>query len=145
MLPFRHIQHSQIIVGRAITNNATASASIDTNGADYATIIVNLSSQANTNAVGPTISLLESDDTVVTNHATVTADITGATAATGKPIVYGVDLRGRKRYLRLTVSTATATNDNLVGASADLLLSRLKSGPAGTTAIVSTNGVCRWV
>jgi hypothetical protein len=143
MLPFRTITHTQV-AARAITNNATMSASIDTNGADYATITINLSSEANTNAVGPTISLLESDDTVVTNHATITADITGDAVA-AKPIVYGIDLRGRKRYLRLTVSTATATNDNLTGASADIILSRLKSGPSGTTGIVSTNGVCRFV
>ena len=143
MLPFRSVTHSQLIVARALTNNATATANLDCNGADYATIVVNISSEANTNAVGPTISLLESDDTTASNFATVTADITGD-AVSAKPIVYGVDLRGRKRYLRLSVSSATATNDNMT-ISADAVLSRLQSGPAGTTAIVSTNGVCRWV
>lgn len=143
MLPFRSISHTQLVAARAVTNNATVTANLDTNGADYATIVVNISSEANTNAVGPTISLLESDDTTASNFATVTADITGD-AVSAKPIVYGVDLRGRKRYLRLSISSATATNDNFT-ASADAVLSRLKQGPAGTTGIVSTNGVCRFV
>lgn len=143
MLPFRQVTHSQLIAARAVTNNATATANLDTNGADYATIIVNISSEANTNAVGPTISLLESDDTTASNFATVTADITGDAVA-AKPIVYGVDLRGRKRYLRISVSSATATNDHFT-ASVDAVLSRLKQAPTGTTGIVSTNGVARFV
>lgn len=143
MLPFRVIKHDQLIAARAVTNNATASATTDVTGYDYATVIVNLSSEANTNAVGPTISLLESDTTDATNYATITADITGDMVA-AKPIVYGIDLRGRKRYLKLTVSSATATNDHFT-ASADLVLHRLASGPSGTTGIVSTNGVCRFV
>jgi hypothetical protein len=143
MLPFRNITHSQLIAARAVTNNATATANLDTVGADYATIIVNISSEANTNAVGPTISLLESDDTTASNFATVTAIITGDAVA-AKPIVYGVDLRGRKRYLRLSISSATATNDNFT-ASAEAILSRLSQGPVGTTSVTSTNGVARFV
>jgi hypothetical protein len=143
MLPFRSIVHSQLIAARAVTNNATATANLDTNGADYATIIVNISSEANTNAVGPTIQLLESDDTTASNFATVTANITGDAIA-AKPIVYGVDLRGRKRYLRISISSATATNDNFT-ASAEAILSRVKVGPSGTTGVTSTNGVTRFV
>ena len=143
MLPFRNIKHSQLVVSRALASNATATANLDCNGADYATIVVNISSEANTNAVGPTISLLESDDTTASNFATVTADITGDVVA-AKPIVYGVDLRGRKRYLRLSVSSATASNDNLV-ISADAILSRVSQAPAGTTSLTSTNGVARFV
>lgn len=143
MLNERNIVHSQLIAARTLTNNATATANLDTNGHAYATILVNINSEANTNAVGPTIQLLESDDTVATNFATITANITGDAVA-AKPIVYGVDLRGRKRYLRLSVSTATATNDHHV-MSADAILSRTSRGPAGTTGIASTNGVCRFV
>ena len=144
MLPFRNMKHQQLIVGRALTNNATATGSVDCNGADYATIVVNICSETNTNAVGPTISLLESDTTDSTNYATITADITGDAVA-AKPIVYGVDLRGRKRYLKLSISAPTATNDELKSVGADVLLSRLSSGPNGTTGIVSTNGVARFV
>lgn len=143
MIAARNIDHTQLIAARTLTNNATATANIDTRGNAYATIVVNINSEANTNAVGPTIQLLESDDTEATNFATITANITGDAVA-AKPIVYGIDLRGRKRYLRLSVSTATATNDHHVIA-ADAILSRVAIGPAGTTGVVSTNGVCRWV
>ena len=143
MLPFRHVTHTQLVAARAVTNNATVTANVDTNGADYATIVVNISSEINTAAVGPTISLLEANDTDASNFATITPDITGDCVA-AKPIVYGVDLRGRKRYLRLSMSSATATNDHFI-ASADVILSRLHSGPTGTTGIVSTNGVSRFV
>jgi len=143
MLPFRSIVHSQLVASRAVTNNATVTANLDTNGADYATIIVNISSELNANAVGPTIQLLESDDTTASNFATVTANITGDAVA-AKPIVYGVDLRGRKRYLRLSISSATATNDHFT-ASAEAILSRVKVAPAGTTGVTSTNGVTRFV
>ena len=143
MLPFRTITHTQLMASRAITNNATITSSVDCNGADYATVIVNCSSEVNTNAVGPTISLLESDITDSTGFATITADVTGDMVA-AKPIVYGIDMRGRKRYLKLSISAPTATNDHFV-ASADVVFSRLKSGPSGTTAIVSTNGVARFV
>jgi len=143
MLNERNVVHSQLISARAQTSAATTTANLDTNGHAYATIIVNLASEINTNAVGPTIRLLESDDTVATNFATITANITGDMVA-AKPIVYGVDLRGRKRYLRLSVQTATATNDDITFA-ADAILSRTSRGPAGTTGVASTNGVTRWV
>lgn len=143
MLANRNISHTQLIAARALTNNATATANLDTNGCSYATIVVNISSEINTNAVGPTIQLLEADTTDATAFATVTANVTGDAVA-AKPIVYGVDLRGRKRYLRISVTSATATNDHMV-ISADAFCSRLSRGPAGTTGVVSTNGVCRWV
>ena len=132
-----------MVAARAVTNGATVTANLDTNGGDYATIIVNISSELNTSAVGPTIQLLESDDTTASNFATVTANITGDAVA-AKPIVYGVDLRGRKRYLRVSISAATATNDTFT-ASADAVLSRMDVGPAGTTGVTSTNGVTRFI
>ena len=112
-----------LLASASQTNSATRTANLDTRGAAYATIRMNFASELNTNAIGPTISLLESDDTTVTNFATFSSDfersaedITGA-----KQIVYRTDLRGRKRYLRLSVTTATATNDNVtMGASATL-------------------------
>src|SRR6185295_7711486 len=105
------------------TNSATRTANLDCLGADYAQIIISLASAINTNAIGPTISLLESDDTVVTNFATIVANRTAEAITTAKPAVYGVDLRARKRYLRLAVTTETTTNDN-VTMSVVALLSR---------------------
>lgn len=130
-------KHSLLIAPQAMTNSATVTANFDRNsvlGADYAEIIVNLASEINTNAVGPTISLLESDDTVVTNFATITADQTAVDITDAAQVVYSVDLRGRKRYLRLSVTTATATNDD-VTVSAGVKATRLDIGPSGTTGV----------
>lgn len=121
------IKSDVLIAPVAKTNTATASASLDTvtsrGKANYARITLVFASEINTNAVGPTISLLHSDDTVVTNHATMVANRTAEDITTAKSVCYHVDLRGKKRYLRLTVTTATATNDDItVAASYDLFL-----------------------
>ena len=132
MIHDRLVTDSLLLEPQAMTNSATVTANFDTLGAAYATIRVALSTELNTNAVGPTLSLLQSDDTVATNFATVVADRTGEDLTAGKEITYGVDMRGKKRYLRLSVSTATATNDN-VTVSAIGTLSRQGEEPAGTT------------
>lgn len=121
------------------TNSQTRTANIDCAGATYATIRMNFASELNTNAVGPVIQLLQSDDTVVTNFATFNADFNSAeldlTAA--KSLTYHLDLRGRKRYLRLSVTTPTATNDNVtMGAGATL--SRKSQEPASEANMAGT-------
>ena len=115
-----------------MTNSATVTANIDTLGSSYATIRVALASEINTNAVGPTLSLLQSDDTVASNFATVVANRTAEDITTAKEVTYGIDLRGKKRYLRLSVTTATTTNDNVTLASITTL-SELEQRPNGTT------------
>jgi len=133
MLPQRLSTDTLLVSPRALTNNATVTANLDTKGGNYATIRVCMGSEVNTNAVGPTIVLSESDDTVVTNFATLdteaTVDLTAA-----RNVLFGVDLRGRKRYLRVAVSTATATNDHITVASIGTL-SDLENAPNGTTSV----------
>jgi hypothetical protein len=133
MLQERAINDSLLISPRSMTNSATTTANLDTKGANYATIRVAFASELNTNAVGPTLVLSESDDTVVTNFSTLSTrsaeDLTAASE-----LHYGVDLRGRKRYLRLAVTTATTTNDN-VTLSAIATLSDLQNAPSGTTGV----------
>ena len=137
MLQERCVNDSLLLAPQAMTNSATVTANLDTKGASYATIRVALSSELNTNAVGPTLSLLQSDDTVVTNFATVVADQSAVDLTAKREVLYGIDLRGKKRYLRLSVSTATATNDN-VTVSAVATLSGLENGPNGTTSVADT-------
>ncbi len=133
MIKERLVNDSLLIAPKAQTNSATTTANLDTSGAGYATIRVAFASELNTNAVGPTLVLSQSDDTVVTNFATIdTQTATDLTAA--KEILYGVDLRGKKRYLRLAVTTATATNDNITF-SAVATLSDLEDAPTGTTSV----------
>ena len=141
MNPKDHAQDELILAPQAMTNSATVTANYDTSSASgsYATIRITLASEINTNAVGPTISVLESDDTVVTNFATITADRATEDITNAKFVTYHVDLRGRKRYLRLSVSTDTTTNDD-VTVSAVGTISHMRSGPASTTDMAaSTN------
>jgi hypothetical protein len=104
------------ITKTSVTNAATASASIDTLGYDYATIVWILPT---TNVVSNNASvwrLLECDTTVVTNHTAVTAFVGDGTGGftipngvtSGSQLgVWNVDLRGRERWLRLEYSPLT--------------------------------------
>lgn len=132
MLHDRAVTDSLLIAPQAMTNSATVTANLDCQDASYATIRIALASEINTNAIGPTLSLLQSDDTVATNFATVVANRTAEDITSAKEVTYGIDLRGKKRYLRLSVTTATATNDN-VTLAAIATLSRQRVNPAGTT------------
>jgi hypothetical protein len=132
MIPSAAEKDTVMIASQAMTNTQTVTANLDTKGSGHATIRMNLGIEKNTNAVGPTISLLESDDTVVTNFATVVADRTTEDLTAAKEIRWEIDTRKRKRYLRLSVTTATATNDDIVvGAIASL--SRNDTDPNTTT------------
>jgi len=96
MIHDRNNKFSVMIPSQGMTNSATVTANLDTAGADYATIVVNLASEINTNAIGPTLSLLEDDTTVATNFATIVADRSAEDITAAKTVVYGVDLRGRQ-------------------------------------------------
>ncbi len=129
---------SVLLAPQAMTNSATVTANLDCQDAAYATIDISLAAEINTNAVGPTISLLESDDTVVTNFATFDSDFERATEdiTSAKVVQYHVDLKGRKRYLRLSVSTDTTTNDDVtVNANGRLSRQRDMSGGADVRVI----------
>ena len=129
------------ITPQAMTNSATITANIDTLGADYATIIVPISTGVNTNAVGPTLVLKESDDTVVTNFATWASGCTqtAVSNSSAKNFVFQVDTRTRKRYLRLSITSATTTNDNIT-TGAVYSLGRLGvTYPAASNQLASTN------
>jgi hypothetical protein len=86
-------------------------ANLDCAGADYATIEIVLGAEANTNSTNVPVRLLESDSTTATTFATFdsnfnrTLDNTAALVA-----AYNVDLKGRKRYLRIELTPDTTTN-----------------------------------
>lgn len=107
-----------------VTAATTArTANLDCAGANYATIRLNIGAEANTNSTNVVIQLSESDDTVVTNFATFnavfnrTVDNTAAIVATNH-----VDLDGRKRYLRLTVTPDTTTNGAVISSASATLM-----------------------
>ena len=112
---------------------ATNAATLDTRGADYATIRVAFASEITTNAVGPTISLLSNDTTVVTNFATIVADRSAEDITAAKVVTYHVDKRSSpKRYLRLSVTPGTTTNDTAAFCAISTL-TRQKEAPAALT------------
>ena len=122
-----------LIAAQAMTNSATVTANLDTIGAGYASIDINFGAELNANGVGPTLSLLECDATsVASNFATITSDLDTVTLTAEKLVRYEVDLRGRLRFLRLSVSTDTTTNDDITFA-ANSILSRLGESPSSTT------------
>lgn len=136
MIRERMVNDSLLIAPASQTNTQTTTANLDTKGASYATIRVAFASELNTNAVGPTLVLSHSDDTVVSNFATLNTQ-TGLDLTAAREVHYGVDLRGKKRYLRLAVTTATATNDNVTFAAV-ATLSDLENSPNGTTSVADT-------
>jgi len=102
----------------SLTNGATGTANLDCMGFDFVTIDI-ISTTSNDATNNPSVLKLgESDDTVVTNFADITAlvgDGAGGftvpswftATANAKTVKFNVDLRHRKRYLRLTVSPLT--------------------------------------
>ena len=93
-------------------------ANLDCQGANYATIRLTLGVEKNTASTFVDVELLESNDTDSSNFATFNAtynrnvDNTTATIAT-----FHVDLEGRKRYLRLSVTPDTTTNGDVVSSA----------------------------
>lgn len=123
------------------TAAATRSVTIDTLGADYATVKVNLAARVNTSAVGPTIALKEADDTNATSFATWSSSFSRTEDLTSAhQLVFHVNTSGRKRYLNLSITAATHTTNDIVTAAADYVLSKREVVSAGTAAMIaSTN------
>ena len=100
-----------LLLTPAAAATTARTANLDCQGANYATIRVALGAELNTNSTNVAVQLLESDDTTASNFATFnasynrTVDNTTATVAT-----FPVDLEGRKRYLRVSVTPDTTTN-----------------------------------
>ena len=104
-------------------------ARLDCADANYASIRVQLGIEANTNSTNVSVSLLESDDTVVTNfatwHASATRTVDNAAATVSTT---HVDLDGRKRYIRLVVTPDTTTNGAVTIAATGSLHKTVKLG-----------------
>ncbi|GMQ90465.1 MAG: hypothetical protein BMS9Abin10_0847 [Gammaproteobacteria bacterium] len=106
-----------IVISQASTTNAgTASGNVDTLEYEYATIDV-IMATSNVVSNNPSVlKLAESDDTVVSNFADITAFVGDGTGGWTIPnavtqgnwgVKFNVDLRGRKRYLKVSVSPVT--------------------------------------
>jgi hypothetical protein len=122
-----------VMLAPSAAATAVRTANLDTAGSDYATILVPLGAELNTNSTNVAIQLSESDDTVATNFATFdatfnrTVDNTAAVVA-----VNHIDLRGRKRYLRLTVTPSTTTNDVVISQAIAILDKEVRDAKASS-------------
>lgn len=114
-------------------------AAIDTVGSDYASIVLHIGAELNTNSTNVALNLRESDTNEATAFATfnssfsVTADNTAATVQ-----VFNVDLKGRKRYLQVVVTPDTTTNGPVISSCvAELVkeISGANSGNAGQVVV----------
>ena len=130
---------TQMFLPQLVTDGNTISARIDTVGASHCTIRVNLGVEQTGSATATVLSLLESDDTVVTNFATITADL-APDCETAHIVRYEVACgAGRKRYLRLTwrASTTGGAGDINIGAIATLF--RNAEAPATLASLTTTS------
>ena len=95
-------------------------AILDTAGANYATIRVQIGVEVNTNSTNVALELSEGDTT--NSYATFnaaanrTVDNTAATIATTH-----IDLEGRKRYLKVSMTPDTTTNGPVVSSASATL------------------------
>lgn len=112
---------------------------IDTLGADYAKIDVNVSDIATVgtaSATGGSISIGDAVDTNVSNATTIVANQTALKYA--RNVTYLVDTRTKARYLHVTVTAGTAGVSNETQLfSAVGSTSRLAESPSATAAMVS--------
>ncbi len=132
MKPYQAAVHAVMLAPDA-SSTAARTANLDCQGADFATISLNVSVEANTNSTNVICDVLESDDTVVTNFATfasahsVTVDNTAAANH-----AFHVPLNGRKRYLRLTVTPDTTTNGAVLVSAISLVDNEIKASSNST-------------
>ena len=106
-----HPKSAIVISPTSTTAAATTTGSLDTYGFDYAVIDVGATTSNNTTNNFSALTLSESDDaTTYTAVSTGDTDFTIPAADTSSAQIvsqFRVDLRGRKRYLKVTASPLT--------------------------------------
>ena len=116
-----------VLKPQSLATSATATGNIDTKNCRQVTLDVMLDSAGAVSSNPPTLKISESADTVTTNFADITAfvgdgvggfTIPDADTASPQIIRFNIDTKNRKRYLKLTLTPAGATQ--LVGAVARL-------------------------
>ena len=109
-----------LLNGSSVTNGATSTASFDTIGYNLAHLDVRMATADNSTNSPSVFKLSESDTTDATNYSDVTqfvgggaggwtipAAITAATATVQNDYRFTIDLRARKRYIKLSISPRT--------------------------------------
>ena len=105
-----------------VTAATTArTANLDTLGADYATIEIILGAEANTNSTNVVVQLSEADAATAA-FSTFNADFNRTLDNTsGIVAAYHVDLKARKRLIKLTVTPDTTANGAVISSAVGIL------------------------
>lgn len=133
------LMKSDLQISQVSQVTTTASAAFDMLGCDYAILDVIFGIRKDSTTVATSLSVLDSDDTVVTNHATVVANQSITPGATVKIARYLIDARGRKRYLRLTTTPGTVATGDAINVTAILHKFRNVEDASAASELVSTN------
>ena len=121
----------EVLLAPAAAATTVRTANLDTAGCHSAAIVVHLGAELNTNSTNVAIQLTESDDTVATNFATFNADFNRTVDNTAAAVaVNHLDLKGRKRYIRLTVTPDTTTNGAVLTSAVAVLDKSLRDAKA---------------
>ena len=100
-----------VVLAPAAAATTARTAAIDTQGADYASIVVVASAEVNTNSTNVALNLRESDTNAATAFTTFDANFSTVLDNTAAAVaVFNVDLKGRKRFLQIVVTPDTTTN-----------------------------------
>ena len=122
-----------------VTAATTArSAAFDIRGADYATILVTLGAEANTNSTNVTLQLAEGDSSTGT-WATFNSNFNRVIDNTnGVVVAYHVDCKGaRGSHLRLTITPDTSTNGAVISSAVGVVdLERKNIGNSSNADVV---------
>jgi hypothetical protein len=117
MMPLQNTATLVAIKPQSVTSGATATGIVDRLGYEEAAVDVILDSQASTTSNPSVLKLQDSITTDATNFADITGFVGDATngftippaGAAATIVRLNVDLRARKRYLRVVVSPDGAT------------------------------------
>jgi len=119
MNSLQNLKHFNIIPAQNVTTSATiASNTVDTKGYDDLQIVFTRVTSAAADAM-TSFAIQSADEDAASAFAAVTGYVSGtdytlasivggANTAAAKPSVFNIDLRGKKRYFRIQLQTATA-------------------------------------
>ena len=137
----KNIKSTVMLVPATVTHGATATANLDCLDAGSAEILVTLAALAGAGTAPSSIKIFESNDTVVTNFAELTALSTGAAAVgASESVRFFVDRSNgnRKRYLRVELTVPAGSTNSNIPVAAIGFLSKLDEAPSGTAEYGST-------
>lgn len=97
-----------LALGPQASATTARTASLDCAAADYVSVLVPVSAEANTNSTNVTITVAHSDTDVATNYANVTTALLDNTAAISS--VVHINWKDKKRYCKVTATPDATTN-----------------------------------